>query len=206
MQHRRKSASAPAPAASKQPPPRRPSAPLSVAGLVVCIFLVATFLYNEDVAKPSASSSSTSRSDLPLPDGAATTSSGHADNHLREEDVQDEQEEHSSDHHLQQQPEKEEEQEASSNSSSSSRRQQQEVVRLPAGCDLYKGWWTYDAAGEQVPLYREAECEFLTEQVTCMRNGRRDDSYQRWRWQPAGCDLPRCVRACSEFTDPIPLV
>uniref|UniRef100_A0A8R7U5P4 Trichome birefringence-like C-terminal domain-containing protein n=1 Tax=Triticum urartu TaxID=4572 RepID=A0A8R7U5P4_TRIUA len=26
-----------------------------------------------------------------------------------------------------------------------------------------------------------------------MRNGRRDDSYQRWRWQPSSCDLPRFV-------------
>ena len=42
-----------------------------------------------------------------------------------------------------------------------------------------------------MPLYREPVCEFLTEQVTCMRNGRRDDSYQRWRWQPSSCDLPR---------------
>ncbi|XP_040382339.1 protein trichome birefringence-like 28 isoform X2 [Oryza brachyantha] len=58
------------------------------------------------------------------------------------------------------------------------------------GCDLYKGWWVYDAEGRQAPLYREPECEFLTEQVTCMRNGRRDESYQRWRWQPEGCDLP----------------
>ncbi|TVT97802.1 hypothetical protein EJB05_56936, partial [Eragrostis curvula] len=207
MQHRRKTATAPAPAAAKQPPPRRPSASLSVAGLVVCIFLVATFLYNEDVAKPSSSSSPTNRSDLPLP-AATTTTSGrdlqeashhevnahHTDNHLRE-DEEDEQE-HSTNHqlpkeeeahddHQQQQAQPEEE------ASSSSRQQEQEVVRLPPGCDLYKGWWTYDAAGEQVPLYKESECEFLTEQVTCMRNGRRDDSYQRWRWQPAGCDLPR---------------
>ncbi|TVU37090.1 hypothetical protein EJB05_10381, partial [Eragrostis curvula] len=208
MQHRRKTATAPAPAAAKQPPPRRPSASLSVAGLVVCIFLVATFLYNEDVAKRSSSSSPTNRSDLPLP-AATTTTSGrdlqeashhevnahHTDNHLRE-DEEDEQE-HSTNHqlpkeeeahddHQQQQAQPEEEA-----SSSSSRQQEQEVVRLPPGCDLYKGWWTYDAAGEQVPLYKESECEFLTEQVTCMRNGRRDDSYQRWRWQPAGCDLPR---------------
>ncbi|BAS93559.1 xylan O-acetyltransferase 5 [Oryza sativa Japonica Group] len=56
-------------------------------------------------------------------------------------------------------------------------------------CDVYKGRWVYDEAN--APLYKESACEFLTEQVTCMRNGRRDDDYQKWRWQPDGCDLPR---------------
>uniref|UniRef100_A0A0D9WFG7 Uncharacterized protein n=1 Tax=Leersia perrieri TaxID=77586 RepID=A0A0D9WFG7_9ORYZ len=56
-------------------------------------------------------------------------------------------------------------------------------------CDVYRGRWVYDEAN--APLYKESACEFLTEQVTCMRNGRRDDDYQKWRWQPDGCDLPR---------------
>jgi hypothetical protein len=56
-------------------------------------------------------------------------------------------------------------------------------------CDLYRGGWVHDEA--RAPLYKEHECSFLTEQVTCMRNGRRDDAYQKWRWQPDGCDLPR---------------
>ncbi|XP_066394846.1 xylan O-acetyltransferase 6 [Miscanthus floridulus] len=63
------------------------------------------------------------------------------------------------------------------------------VVSVPETCDLYRGSWVYDEVN--APVYKEGECEFLTEQVTCMRNGRRDDSYQKWRWQPADCDLPR---------------
>ncbi|RLN16965.1 protein trichome birefringence-like 28 [Panicum miliaceum] len=63
------------------------------------------------------------------------------------------------------------------------------VVRVPETCDLYRGNWVYDEVN--APVYKEGECEFLTEQVTCMRNGRRDDSYQKWRWQPTDCDLPR---------------
>ncbi|XP_062179962.1 xylan O-acetyltransferase 5-like [Phragmites australis] len=59
----------------------------------------------------------------------------------------------------------------------------------PGTCDLYRGRWIYDEA--RAPLYKESGCGFLTEQVTCMRNGRRDDDYQKWRWQPDGCDLPR---------------
>ncbi|CAM0955933.1 unnamed protein product [Alopecurus aequalis] len=58
-----------------------------------------------------------------------------------------------------------------------------------ASCDMYKGRWVYDEAN--APLYKESDCEFLTEQVVCMRNGRRSDEYQKWRWQPDGCDLPR---------------
>uniref|UniRef100_A0ACD5U4R1 Uncharacterized protein n=2 Tax=Avena sativa TaxID=4498 RepID=A0ACD5U4R1_AVESA len=58
-----------------------------------------------------------------------------------------------------------------------------------ASCDMYTGRWVYDEAN--APLYKENDCEFLTEQVVCMRNGRRSDEYQKWRWQPDGCDLPR---------------
>ncbi|PUZ66457.1 hypothetical protein GQ55_3G309700 [Panicum hallii var. hallii] len=63
------------------------------------------------------------------------------------------------------------------------------VARQEGACDLYRGRWVYDEA--RAPLYKESGCGFLTEQVTCMRNGRRDDDYQKWRWQPDGCDLPR---------------
>lgn len=65
----------------------------------------------------------------------------------------------------------------------------------PGTCDLYKGRWVYDES--RAPLYKESECSFLTEQVTCTRNGRRDDDYQKWRWQPDGCDLPRYHHAAS---------
>ena len=71
------------------------------------------------------------------------------------------------------------------------------VVSVPETCDLYRGSWVYDEVN--APVYKEGGCEFLTEQVTCMRNGRRDDSYQKWRWQPTDCDLPRYVLAVGNL-------
>ncbi|GAB2231032.1 hypothetical protein Drorol1_Dr00027319 [Drosera rotundifolia] len=41
------------------------------------------------------------------------------------------------------------------------------------------------------PLYTEESCPYLVKQVTCQRNGRPDDYYQFWRWQPNDCNLPR---------------
>nr|XP_043637241.1 protein trichome birefringence-like 34 [Erigeron canadensis] len=56
-------------------------------------------------------------------------------------------------------------------------------------CNLFNGKWVFD--NTSYPLYKEKECKFMSDQLACNKFGRKDLSYQNWRWQPNHCDLPR---------------
>lgn len=56
-------------------------------------------------------------------------------------------------------------------------------------CNVFEGKWVWDNLTR--PFYTEQSCPYLVKQVTCQRNGRPDDFYQFWRWQPNDCNLPR---------------
>nr|CAN76712.1 hypothetical protein VITISV_022379 [Vitis vinifera] len=55
-------------------------------------------------------------------------------------------------------------------------------------CDFFQGIWVRD---ETYPLYKAEECPFIEREFNCQRNGRMDDLYLKFRWQPQGCALQR---------------
>lgn len=62
---------------------------------------------------------------------------------------------------------------------------------MELACDYSRGRWVWD---ETYPpqLYNES-CPFLDPGFRCRQNGRKDEGYRKWRWQPDECDLPRYV-------------
>lgn len=56
-------------------------------------------------------------------------------------------------------------------------------------CDVFDGDWVWDET--EHPLYVSKDCVFLDEGFRCKENGRPDDFYTKWRWQPKACNLPR---------------
>lgn len=50
------------------------------------------------------------------------------------------------------------------------------------------GKWVHDPAG---PLYRSDQCSILSQAQNCQRNGRPDQGYEFFKWEPEHCSLPR---------------
>ncbi|CAM0947190.1 unnamed protein product [Alopecurus aequalis] len=59
-----------------------------------------------------------------------------------------------------------------------------------AQCDMFQGKWVPDDAA---PYYTNRSCALTQEHQNCMKYGRPDLGFLRWRWRPDGdgCELPR---------------
>jgi hypothetical protein len=55
-------------------------------------------------------------------------------------------------------------------------------------CDFFDGKWIKD---ESYPFYEPGSCNLIDEQFNCINNGRPDKDYQKYKWKPNGCTLPR---------------
>lgn len=62
-------------------------------------------------------------------------------------------------------------------------------------CDFFDGKWIKD---ESYPLYKPGSCNLIDEQFSCINNGRPDKDYQKLKWKPKGCSLPR-LETFDEF-------
>ncbi|KAK3159237.1 hypothetical protein QOZ80_2AG0147660 [Eleusine coracana subsp. coracana] len=68
------------------------------------------------------------------------------------------------------------------------RRRKVDWIESMASCDMFYGNWVRD---NSYPLYPAGSCPHIDESFDCHRNGRPDNAYQRLRWQPSGCRIPR---------------
>ncbi|XWS69036.1 hypothetical protein CRYUN_Cryun04dG0145200 [Craigia yunnanensis] len=68
-----------------------------------------------------------------------------------------------------------------------------QVVKEPNGsfetCDFFDGRWVRDDHSKT--YYRPGSCPYIDKDFDCQRNGRPDNGYIKWKWQPNGCSIPR---------------
>ncbi|KAF8016250.1 hypothetical protein BT93_H1684 [Corymbia citriodora subsp. variegata] len=54
-------------------------------------------------------------------------------------------------------------------------------------CDIFDGRWVRD---DSKPYYPAKSCPYVDRDFNCHLNGRPDDGFVKWKWQPNGCDIP----------------
>lgn len=70
----------------------------------------------------------------------------------------------------------------------SQKRREEELIENLLNCNLFDGNWVRD---DSYPLYKPGSCSLIDEQFNCFLNGRPDRDYQKLKWKPNGCSLPR---------------
>ncbi|KAJ8751858.1 hypothetical protein K2173_026057 [Erythroxylum novogranatense] len=54
-------------------------------------------------------------------------------------------------------------------------------------CDVFSGRWIPYSKG---PYYTNETCRLIIDQQNCMKFGRPDTEFMKWRWRPEECELP----------------
>ncbi|KAF7818940.1 protein trichome birefringence [Senna tora] len=77
---------------------------------------------------------------------------------------------------------------AKKRSNGTSTREKDGLMESLIKCDLFDGEWVKD---DSYPLYKPGSCNLIDEQFNCIQNGRPDKDFQKYKWKPKGCTLPR---------------
>ncbi|XP_022770029.1 protein trichome birefringence-like 19 [Durio zibethinus] len=54
-------------------------------------------------------------------------------------------------------------------------------------CDIFTGEWV---PNPDAPYYTNTTCRGIHEHQNCMKYGRPDTEFMKWKWKPDGCELP----------------
>ncbi|ONI30409.1 hypothetical protein PRUPE_1G249700 [Prunus persica] len=54
-------------------------------------------------------------------------------------------------------------------------------------CDIFFGKWVRD---DSKPYYPGGSCPYIDRDFNCQLNGRPDNAFIKWKWQPNECDIP----------------
>ncbi|BFG16386.1 hypothetical protein CerSpe_026600 [Prunus speciosa] len=54
-------------------------------------------------------------------------------------------------------------------------------------CDIFLGKWVRD---DSKPYYPGGSCPYIDRDFNCHLNGRPDNAFIKWKWQPNECDIP----------------
>ena len=73
-------------------------------------------------------------------------------------------------------------------------RHRRDATPGPASCDVFSGSWVL---GDGPASYTGYSCPLIDAEFNCQLYGRPDSDYLRYRWKPAGCELPRYVTPMS---------
>ncbi|KAL5582011.1 hypothetical protein UlMin_014453 [Ulmus minor] len=61
-------------------------------------------------------------------------------------------------------------------------------IRFGNTCNLFRGKWVYYP--KQQPHYTNFTCPHIFDQQNCMKFGRPDSEFLKWKWKPENCELP----------------